>query len=280
MLQKTIAILLPSLMLAMPAEGTGTEAGVSGGENQIPRVLIFNGLPGDEEHHRFFEENLGAIRSALLRRFRLPPERVRVFYGPESAGYEGVATRERVLAELEAAVARARDGDASPVWLIFHGHANRIPGGANLNLPGPDLSSLDLRRALGSFPEKTPLVILATTASSADFLKALSAPGRIVIAATGQRDPESETEFPVALAAALDDPETDGDEDGTVTVLELFRACQKRVLEIYESEGFMVREHAQLDGNGDGRGTQRPADEDAEPASRVALLIPGGKRFD
>jgi len=40
----------------------------------------------------------------------------------------------------------------------------------------------------------------------------------------------------------------------------------------------MQRERAMLDGNGDRRGTQRPAREDAEPSSRVAFLLPTAQK--
>ena len=245
-----------------------------------PRVWIFNGLPGDEEHHHFFENNLGEIRKTLLTRFRIPAENITVLYGPKEAGYDGTATRENVLAELKEMLAHAQTEKAAPVWIILHGHANRIPGGANLNLPGPDLSSSALALALKNFPKKTPLVIVATTAAASDFLRALSGPGRIIIAATHHRDPVSETEFPRAFAEALSDPETDADKNGFVTALELFQSCRQRVLKIYEKEGYMVREHAQLDGNGDGKGTQRPAPEDADPAAKIALAIPRKSKFD
>ena len=51
------------------------------------------------------------------------------------------------------------------------------------------------------------------------------------------------------------------------------KTAQHGVNQIYEKQGFMIKEHAQLDGNGDGRGTQRPAPLDAEPAQKVGLQI-------
>lgn len=245
-----------------------------------PRIWIFNGLPGDDEHHQFFEKNLADIRKSLVVHFKIPPQNISVLYGPKEAGYDGAATRQNILSEFEKIVAYGKSASTSPVWIIFQGHANRIPGDANLNLPGPDLSATDIARALKDFPAETPLVILATTTAASDFLRALSAPGRIIISATEQLDPISETDFPEALAAILAEKGTDVDNNNDISALEIFRACQERVLKIYESGGFMVREHAQLDGNGDGKGTQRPAPEDAEPASKISLKIPKETRFD
>ena len=51
---------------------------------------------------------------------------------------------------------------------------------------------------------------------------------------------------------------------------------------VYDEGKFIQRERAMLDGNGDRRGTQRPAREDAEPAARVYFMIAGAaaKKFD
>lgn len=257
-------------------------AGLSFGnaEEPSPRIWIFNGLPGDEEHHRFFEKNLGSIRKSLIERFAIPPVNVRILYGPKEAGYDAPCTRENLLAEIEEIVAHGQKPNAAPVWIVFQGHANRIPGGANFNMAGPDLSTAELARALRGFPENSRLVVVATSACGSDFLRALGAPGRIVLAATSQRDPVSETEFPVALSAALAAEETDANKDGAVSALELFRACQQRVLAIYEKEKFMFRENSQLDGDGDGRGTRRPAEEDAGPAEKIALTLSKKSKFE
>jgi len=58
-----------------------------------------------------------------------------------------------------------------------------------------------------------------------------------------------------------------------VSVTELFLACHAHVQQIYGRGGYMIKEHAQLDGNGDGRATQRPSPADAEPAAAVGLRI-------
>ncbi len=247
---------------------------------RLPKVWIFNGLPGDDEHHKFYEENLGTLRKALTGRFGLPAENITVLYGPKEAGYDGPCTREALLAELKKIVAHTQAPDAGPAWIIVEGHANPVPGGAMLNLPGPDLSPREFAEGLKGTNPAVPLVLFFTTTSSAEFLKAVAGPGRIVDTATTNGDPESETEAPLALAQALASPATDANGDRIVSVTELFQAMAAGVLKIYEAEKFMVKEHAQLDGNGDGRASQRPSPEDAEPAKAVGLRVSAGKAFD
>ena len=238
-----------------------------------PRVWIFNGTPGDDEHHTFYERNLARLRKALTDRFGIPAENLMVLYGPKEAGYDGPCTREALLAELGKAAQSTQSANPAPVWLIFQGHANPIPGGANFNLPGKDVTAREVGDALKSANPNVPIVTVMTAACSAAFVRPLSAPGRFTIVATTPADPENETEFPEALAIALESAGTDSNRDGMVSVTELFLSCHAHVHQIYEKQGFMIKEHAQLDGNGDGRGTQRPAPLDAEPAEKVGLRI-------
>ena len=238
-----------------------------------PQVWIFNGTPGDPEHHAFYEANLARLTKVFQVRFGIPTDRITVLYGPKDAGYAGLCTREALLAELAKIVELTKTPNPPAVWLIFQGHANRIPGGANFNLPGPDVSSRDIGEALKSAAPNAPMVIIGTTTCSDTLIRPLAAPGRMVIAATTPKDPENETEFPLALVEALEATDSDSDRDGMLSVSELFLACHAHVQRIYAKLGFMIKEQAQLDGNGDGRGTQRPAPLDAEPASSRGLRI-------
>jgi len=264
------------------ADGNAVPKRVVLSEDQSPRVWIFCGTPGDEEHHAAYERMLTRLRNVLTKRFGVAPADLTVLYGPIEAGYDGECTRTGLLAELVNVVTGTKGAEARPVWLIFLGHSNAIAGGALYNLPGPDISPRELGEALQDADPQTPMVLFATTACSSAFLRPLSGPGRIVVTATSTSDAENETEFPGALVDALESPATDGNKDGFLTVTELFLACHERVLRTYEMEDLMVKEHSRLDGDGDGRGTQRPAAMDAEPASRIGLRIRtvASRKFD
>jgi hypothetical protein len=247
---------------------------------KAPRVWVFNGTPGDDKHHAFYESNLTKLRHAFTGRLGVPTANLTVLYGPKSAGYDGVCTRENVLAEIGKAVGLAAADQ--PVWLIFEGHSNPTAAGANFNLAGPDVTSRELHDALAAVKRDAQLVIIFTTSSSGRFLKSIAGPGRLVITATLEDEEDNETEFPQVLAGVLEDPASDANHDGRLSLSEIFNACNGGVKSVYERGGFMQRERAMLDGNGDRRGTQRPAREDAEPASKVAftMAVPHKKKFD
>jgi hypothetical protein len=93
-------------------------------------------------------------------------------------------------------------------------------------------------------------------AASGPFLKALSGPRRVVITATRSGGEENFAHFGEFLAGAVADPAADLDKDGQTSLLEAFLAAGRRTAEFYEKEGRLATEHALLDDNGDGLGTQ------------------------
>ena len=240
-----------------------------------PKVWVFCGDPGDEEHHELYQTNLTGLREIFTNAYGVAGGDLKIFYGPKDAGYDGVCSKEAMLAELKQAAAATRD--KTPAWIILQGHANSIPGGVVFNLPGPDFSAREIAEALEGAAPETPLVVFAATAASEHYLRPLAAPGRIVITANSPGDPENQTDYPLALTAALAAETTDADRDGVVTVTELFQACHAQIEAMASKGGHMIREHSQMDGNGDGRATRRPAIIDAEPASKTGLRLGGDK---
>lgn len=242
-----------------------------------PKVWIFGGDPGDELHHQFYQKNLTSLRKVFTQTYGVAAKDLKIFYGPKEAGYDGICTKEVLLAELKQAAVATKE--KTPVWIILQGHANSIPGGVLFNLPGADASAREIGEALEGAAAESPLVIFATTAASEQYLRPLAAPGRIVITANSSGDPENQTDFPLALTAALESKETDSDRNGVVSVTELFIACHAKIEAMSTEGGYMIREHPQMDGDGDGRATRRPAIADAEPASKTGLRL-GGEKTD
>jgi hypothetical protein len=240
-----------------------------------PKIWIFNGDPGDELHHEKYQKMLGDFTKSFSSIYRIPSDDLKIFYGPREAGYEGICNKETLIAELKKAAAATHDASCSSVWIIFQGHSNSIPGGALFNIPGPDISPREIAAALKDAAVEKPLVVFATTTASEPFLRPIAAPGRIVITANSAGDTETETDYPIALAAALGDRKTDANNDGVVSVTEIFTACHSRIESMYNNQNFIIREHSQMDGNGDGRATRRPAAIDAEPGLKVGLRIGG-----
>jgi hypothetical protein len=88
-----------------------------------------------------------------------------------------------------------------------------------------------------------------------------------VVTATATDGEVNETEFPQALATVAGKPTAaiDKDGDGRVSLAELFVAFTAEVDARFAADERAPTEHAQLDDDGDGRGTE--AGDLADPAS-------------
>jgi hypothetical protein len=157
---------------------------------------------------------------------------------------------------LKQALAGEQTNLADPLWLVFIGHGTFDGKEARFNLRGPDISDTELAEWLKEF--QRPLIVINCASASAPFLKTLSGTNRVIITATRSGNELNFTRFGQSFAKALEDPETDLDKDGQVSLLEAFLMASRHVSEFYRTEGRLITEHALIDDNGDGQGT--PAD--------------------
>jgi hypothetical protein len=223
-------------------------------------AVILVGLPGDEAHATQFRETADAWQSWLTKSLDVPAERV--LRWPAHDGPALTAESIRLgFAEL-----RRTLKPADRLWLFTLGHGNYDGKQAWFHVAGKDPSADDFGRWLGELKCREQVLWL-TQQNSGWFVKPLSRPGRIVIAATAADDESNETEFPHALATVLQSPleKLDMDEDGKVSVAELFAATTREVTRRFQNDKRLPTEHAQLDDNGDGQGTEdlfpKPADD-------------------
>ena len=141
-----------------------------------------------------------------------------------------------------------------PLWIVFIGHGTFDGKTAKFNLKGPDLSDSDWVELLK--PLEREIILVNTSAGSAPFLKALAAENRVVLTATRSGYETSYAHLGEFLAPAFNAMDADFDKDGRVALLEAFIHASRRVEEFYTEEGRIQTEHALLDDNGDGKGTQ------------------------
>jgi len=173
---------------------------------------------------------------------------------PKSFGLEAATRSDRLrLKELLAAEPHADD---APLWLVLIGHGTFDGRTARFNLRGPDLTTDDLVEWLQ--PMQRTVALIDTSSSSAPFLQALSAPGRVIVTATKSGFEQNYTRFGRYLAEAIAEPRADLDKDGQTSLLEAFLTASYHTQAFYQAEGRLATEHALLDDNGDGLGT--PAD--------------------
>ncbi len=227
------------------------------------RALIVCGLPGDDEHRKPFAATVEKLHKALTGRYGFAASEVMVRFGvksepgdgPALAGARGLSDREGIAADVEEMRKRLRPEDT--LWVVVLGHAHYDGRHSHLNIPGPDLDERAFARLFDRLKSREQ-VFFITTPASGFFLKPLAATGRIVITATEADQEVNETLFPHALAETLANPSEgiDRDKDGRVSVFELYLAVVTAVMKQFAADENLPTEHAKLDDNGDGHGSE------------------------
>jgi hypothetical protein len=175
--------------------------------------------------------------------------------GPAVAGARGLSDSQGIAADVGEIRKRLRPEDT--LWVIVMGHGHFDGRHSYLNIPGPDVDERAFAKLFDGL-ESREQIFFITTPASGFFLKPLAARNRIVIAATEADREVNETVFPLALAAVLTTPPegTDRDKDGKISVFELYLAVAADVMKQYADAENLPTEHARLDDNDDGRGTE------------------------
>jgi hypothetical protein len=229
------------------------------------RALILCGLPGDKAHRKPFAETVEKLRQALIEKYGFAGPDVHVQFGgpiaegdgPVLSGVRGQATREEI--ESEAAELRKGLRPEDTLWVIVMGHSYYDGKHSHFNIPGPDINEQEFGKFFADLPAREQ-VFFITIPASGFYIKPLSAKGRVVITATEPDLEVNETIYPMSLADVLASPppaaEFDVDRDGNLTLFDLYIAVARNVVDRYVKDEFLPTEHALLDDNGDGRGTE------------------------
>lgn len=213
-----------------------------------PTLILVVGAPGQDEYAEQFSAQAAAWRKAA--------EKGGVAVtavGPGSAR-EGVTTetnasdRDRLIAAL-----KRQPAEGSELWLVFIGHGTYDGKTARFNLVGPDFTPAELGEWLKPF--QRPLAIVNCASASGPFVSTLSAPGRVVVAATRSGNEQNLARFGQYMAAAIADPAADLDKDGQTSLFEAWLTASRGTAEFYKADGRLATEHALLDDNGDLQGT-------------------------
>lgn len=242
---------------------------------QQTHLLIVTGLGGDPRLSDAFHEWAVSLMDAAERRFAVP--RANIVYLAERPDRDpgriaGRSTREgleRAFAELA-----RRAGPRDDVFVLLIGHGSAQPGPARVNLPGPDPVAEDYARMLAPFTTQRVAFVVAASASGG-FIPTLSGPNRVIVTATRSEHERNETVFGQYFVQAYADDVADVDKDGRVSVLEAFEYATRETARFYESQNRLRTEHALLDDDGDGKGSQAPDPRTGDGALARAFFLGG-----
>jgi hypothetical protein len=222
-----LRLIVPALLLALSAPAATF-------------YVTISGLGGEPDYDQRFKGWANDIDSSLKKA------------GGDSNVITMIApTREQIRARFETIARDAKPSDALVVMLIGHGTYDGVE--YKFNIPGPDISGLELAALLDKVPANRQLVMNATSCSGAS-IEFLRKPNRVVIAATKTGNEKNATVFARFWAEALRDPAADVDKNESVSALEAFHYAQKKTKEFFDTQKRLSTEHSVLEDTGKGSG--------------------------
>jgi hypothetical protein len=220
------------------------------------------GLGGEPEYEQRFAAQAQEIDKLI--RAGNPDAKVQTLSGPQ-------ATKAQLQSALAAIAKEAKPSDALVLMLIGHGSFDGVD--YKINLPGPDLTAVELAALLDRIPASHQLVVNMTSASGGS-RAVLEKPNRAIITATKSGSEKNATIFARYWVEALRDPAADTDKNETVSALEAFVYAEQKTSQFYETQKRLATEHPMLEDTGQSDGTRKPSPENGEGriASQIALL--------
>ena len=208
-------------------------------------AVIINGAGGDPAYAKQFEQWTAELKSALLERFTFEAKNLLVLENAKAIDVRN--TFAQLKSQMEA-------NNVLFVFLIGHGSFDGKE--SKFNLVGPDLAASEYNTLLSALPTKR-VIVLNMASASGEFIKSLSAKGRIIITATKSGQETNATRFAGFFITALKAPDADTDQDGHVSILEAFVYANRLTANFYTRAGRLATEHALIDDNGDGVGREK-----------------------
>lgn len=230
------------------------------------RLLICCGLPGDQGHREQMTEACKKLIESSKAALGVSPEHLRVLAGDEEmqaallSDHDQVdlCTRESIQKTLTEAAKDLAPTDA--YWLVMIGHSHPYGAESQFNISGRDINQSDFAKWVNAI-ECREQVFWLTQPISGFWIKPLARPGRVIVTATEADLEFTGTQMPYALANVLSgDAENqtleDIDGDGSLSLLDLYLATNLEITLWFRGIDRLQTEHAQLDDNGDGRGSE------------------------
>lgn len=199
-------------------------------------VTIIQGLGGNEDYARQFDEQTNITAAAAAR--IAGKDQVTVLSGKQ-------ATRKNILTHFRKQQQSVTAGDRSVLFLFGHGSFDGQQ--YKFNIPGPDLTGIDLGEVLNASRAKLQLLV-DTSSSSGAILKDLKSDTRIIITATRNGNERNAPHFGNYFVAALSDHSADTDKNDSISAEEAFTYAERLTQDYYKKEGHLATEHPQLEG--------------------------------
>jgi hypothetical protein len=243
-------------------------------------ALVVAGVGGEDSYTKKFTAQATKLYDILTTQLGFGTKNVTLLTegvtagNPEDGSQEADASsaRRATAEEVKKAFASIKS-EAKPdsfVLIVLIGHGSVDNQQPKFNLIGPDLTAKDYAQLIATLPNKR-VVFVDCSSSSGEFIKPLSAEGRIIITATRSGNEQNATIFAEHFIAGLADLTADADKNGRISVLEAFNYATAKTAEWYKQKNRLATEHALIDDNGDGTGHEDASGNDGSIAKIIYL---------
>jgi hypothetical protein len=174
-------------------------------------ALLIGGPGGQDMYGKWYADWLTRFHTYLTQTAHVPDANI-IQLSDKAATFAAITDAFGKLGQ------HAQPQDQFVLFVVGHGEV--LGPQATLELAGPDPTAPQLAALLNNFPAKNQ-VVLNFSASSGNFLKDLSAPGRVNIAATSPTE-GNEPVFAEFFLRGLESKRADTANKGTITLLEAF----------------------------------------------------------
>jgi hypothetical protein len=226
-----------------------------------PYYVTVSGLGGEPD----YEQRFTALAKDLDKLFKAAASDAHVYTFTGSD-----ATKAHLTDTLGQIAREAKPEDEFTLILIGHGSYDGEE--YKFNLPGPDISGVDLAILCDRIPAKRQLIVNTTSASGGS-IGALQKAGRIVIAATKAGTEKNATVFARYWVDALRDGSADTDKNDDITALEAFQFADRKTAAFYESQKRLATEHAVFEDTGKKEAVRAASTESGEGQLAASFIL-------
>lgn len=229
-------------------------------------LLLCCGLPGDNDHRERLTDACRNIVAGAESVLGITPERITILAGDDAmreslaseANEVGVCDKESVAVSLQ------KLGEEIPAdagcWVVLLGHAHLYGSSSQFNVHGPDFDQDEFAHWAKPIACREQVFWL-TMPISGFWTNPLAAETRVIVSATEADLEYTGTEMPYALGDLLvgeGEHQTleDVDRDGSLSLLDLYLSVNLEIHQRFRALERLQTEHAQLEDNGDGRGSE------------------------
>lgn len=218
-------------------------------------VVLIGGINKDPEEIRSKDRTVLRLARHFSQRVGVRPQHLDVLAAPDS--FVSSATATSTAESIRSTVAGLKSLSVEDRLVVYYvGQANIVGEELRLNLPGEDLTHTEFTKLLA--PLKPGLMIVVLDCPGAGLAaESLAEEDRILVFGARSDQPVS-TRFSDYFVPALDDPKSDINDDGTITLLEAFQRTVQQIDALFRDQDLMKSESALLEDNGDATPSQQP----------------------